>query len=255
MTRPPAPARHPQSKTTARLMNAACQQPGKCAEIQTIVSTDRQPTPDPPDAPLPTDKESLRHWMRSLRRVMPIGARNEASNRIMQRVLELPELTTARTVALYASFGSEVRTHELIRQLGLLGKRIVLPRVIHWKRELELHHVPDFPRGCIKGDFGILEPSPLEHVKIDDIMDIDLFLVPGLIFDGAGYRIGYGGGFYDRLLAHPHRAPAVGIAFQCQIVEQFERQDWDRPVQMIATEDALVRCGPDPAAEESQRGA
>jgi 5-formyltetrahydrofolate cyclo-ligase len=186
------------------------------------------------------EKTSLRQQGMVLRRNMPPEARAAAAAAIKNHVLALPLLQRAEVVSIYASIGTEVATHELIEELLILKKIVVLPRVIHGRKALDLHAIHCFPDGCEKGDFGILEPSPTEFPRVLAPAEVDLFLLPGLIFDRAHYRVGYGGGYYDRLLSEPHHAKAIGLGYSCQIIDEFEHMPWDQPLQAICTEDGLL---------------
>jgi 5-formyltetrahydrofolate cyclo-ligase len=186
------------------------------------------------------DKEYWRQQGRSARARLTPAWRCEASTALMRHLLALPVVARAQVIAPYASFGTEAATHGLITELLARGKTVVLPRVIHWRRALDLHVITQFPDGCEKGDFGILEPTPERCPTVLPAAEIDLFFVPGLIFDRTHHRIGYGGGYYDRILGQTHRARTIGLAFSAQIIDAFERQPWDRPVDAICTEKGLL---------------
>jgi 5-formyltetrahydrofolate cyclo-ligase len=188
-----------------------------------------QTTPNP-------QKQLLRREGRRRRAGLGAPWREEASRAIAQRVLHLPEVETARAISLYASFGSEVCTHWLIGQLLARHKTVVLPVVLHGQHRLELRAIDSFPEGFAPGDFGILEPLPLHHPEVVDVDALDLILVPGILFSRLGYRLGYGGGYYDRLLAEAHHAPAIGLAFSPLVIEHIPPDPWDRPVDAICTE-------------------
>lgn len=188
----------------------------------------------------PGDKSALRREALRRRRGLDPAWREAASSRIIEHALALPEVRQASVVCLYASFGHEVATHELIgRLIGLKGG-VALPRTLREENRLELRWCEAFPRDCVSGPFGILEPDPALCPRLVEVGEVDVFLVPGAIFSREGYRIGYGGGFYDRLLAGECHATAIGLAFSSQIVETLPADPWDRPVGMILTEEGLA---------------
>src|SRR5688500_8759558 len=147
-------------------------------------------------------KEVLRGRMRSLRRVLSKDACDERSAKLCARVLELPEVIAARTVVGFAAFGKEPR---LAIALAALDERAVitgLPRVVDGEL-LTLHR---YRGGDLLEESGYGITEPLETAPRLEPADIDVILVPGLCFDGSGFRVGYGKGFYDRLLPTLPRA-------------------------------------------------
>lgn len=201
--------------------------------------------PDPITRTEPSpQKLKLRREGRAKRKALDPEFRQCASEAITRRVLHhldmAPEHDPIETIFLFASFGDEVHTHELIKALLARRKRVALPYIIHSIHRLELRLIDAFPEGHRKTDYGILEPEPLAHPEvIEELDEVDLILVPGVVFDRHGNRIGYGGGYYDRLLADAHHAPAMGLAFEAQLIERFEPDPWDRPVDLIATEEQM----------------
>ena len=196
-----------------------------------------QSTPNP-------EKAALRQQARAGRRELEAAWRAEASATIAQTLLASDEVAHAQTISLYVSFGTEVQTHWLIGQLLAMHKDVVLPVVLHGQHRLELRVATAFPQGFKKGDFGILEPQPQYHPQVVEVDALDLILVPGLLFCRHGYRIGYGGGYYDRLLAEAHHAPAIGLAFSPQVTHALPADPWDRPVDKICTEKGLLTVRP-----------
>ena len=169
----------------------------------------------------------------------------ERSHRIAQRVMEMDEWREAQAVLGYYSFRSEVRTEELLRAALEEGKRLALPRVNRERRELDLYWVPELGQPCIRpGTWDIPEPVPevCEPAKLEDI---DLVMVPGVAFDVAGGRIGYGGGFYDRLLKDLGEGQvAIALAFEVQIIDRVPVAWFDQRVPIIVTEDRVIRAAP-----------
>ena len=161
--------------------------------------------------------------------------RNRAAQAIIRDLLGLPAYRAAGTVAAYASFGSELDTSAFIAKTLADGKRLLLPRIKRAQRALELRHVTDPEVDLVAGVWGIREPS--EHCEIVPVAMIDFMLVPGVAFTQDGARLGYGGGFYDRLLASLDRRTArIAAAFQLQIVEQLPEGPQDQRVDVVVTE-------------------
>lgn len=170
--------------------------------------------------------------------------RQSCSREIETRLFLLPEFQSARTIMFFASFRSEVDTVPMIRRALEEGKRVILPKVRG--RELGLFEIVDYDRDMASGAWGIPEPR---ETKPANISDVELMVVPGLAFDLKGNRLGYGAGFYDRILPAYHR-PTVALAFEVQIVPQAPAEAHDVPMQKIVTETRVIevaRTGPEAA--------
>jgi len=137
-------------------------------------------------------------------------------------------------VMFYSSFQSEVETHHMIRRALAEGKRVVLPRVKG--KELELLEIENFDREVAPGAWGILEPDKGRSAQLDDI---GLIVLPGAVFDEQGNRIGYGAGFYDKLLPF-YKGRTVALTFDLQIVPAVPADAHDIPVQKIITEKRVI---------------
>lgn len=157
-----------------------------------------------------------------------------AAARALRRLEALPEWKGARNVALYAALPGEIAVQGL---RAALGDCVVLPRVEG--RVLVLHRVePGEPLPA--GFRGIAEPEPSAPVVVPG--EVDLFLVPGLLFDREGRRLGRGGGHYDRLLttARPD-AVRIGLCYADRLVERLPADPWDEPVDLIVTDEEVWR--------------
>lgn len=141
--------------------------------------------------------------------------------------------TRASLILAFASFGSELNTQSLLRRVISDGKTLVLPRVNKTTQQLQLHRIKALD-ALIPGTWGILEPHP--DAIVFDLADIELIIVPGVAFDRAGYRIGYGKGFYDKLLSAANPATTrLSAAFDCQIVDAVPNEAHDQRVDIIIT--------------------
>lgn len=181
-------------------------------------------------------KEVLRGRMRSMRRVLSKDACDERSAKLCRGVLELPEVAAARTVVGFAAFGKEPR---LAIALAALEERAVvtgLPRVV--EQDLTLHqHRKGEP--LEESGYGIVEP--LESAPRIDVADIDVILVPGLCFDASGFRVGYGQGFYDRLLPTLPRALRLGVCYDHELLGELPSTKNDVPVHVVVTDARVLR--------------
>jgi 5-formyltetrahydrofolate cyclo-ligase len=181
-------------------------------------------------------KEALRERMRRARAAIPPAERAVLAARVEARLLALPELRDARTVLLFYSFGTEVPTAVLARRLLQRGYRVLLPYLTG--DAMEAAEVRPGSR-LEATDYGPKEPVDRLAVHPERI---DLVISPGLAFDRAGRRLGYGGGYYDRYLrrlgAHAAR---VGIGFSPQVVHEVPAEVTDEPVDVIVTDADVIR--------------
>ncbi len=153
------------------------------------------------------------------------------SLKIVSKIKELAFYKSSKVLALYFPFKNEV---DLLELLNDDEKIFCFPKVRNDSKVLDFFVVKDV-KDLKKGAFGILEP--LENAKKVAIADIELFLVPGVGFSKTGERIGYGGGFYDSTLKQKSQsAIALGVAFDCQIVEPGFSEDFDIFMDGIVTE-------------------
>jgi 5-formyltetrahydrofolate cyclo-ligase len=159
------------------------------------------------------------------------------SARIAERLLGLPELAGARTVMAFASFGSEVDTGPILSGLADRGTRLALPRISDGKVVAVGYRPGD---RLARAALGV--PEPVDGEPIPD-REIDVVVTPGVAFDPAGWRVGYGGGFYDRFLRRVRaHVPRIAVAFALQLVPEVPHGADDERVDLIVTEDGVVRC-------------
>lgn len=153
---------------------------------------------------------------------------------IAERLRSLPEVLGASTLLAYWAFGSEVDLSPFLS--GLDAVVIALPRVIGPDIIPVSYHVGD---PLEKTSLGPQEPMFGERI---DPSDIEAVLTPGIAFDRSGGRLGYGGGYYDRFFSTlDPSVPRIGVAFSAQLVEAVPRGRGDRPVDLIVTEEEIIR--------------
>lgn len=160
---------------------------------------------------------------------------------VMKNLKDTIYYKNAKTIMTFISFGSEIDTHEFIKSGIKEGKNIVVPVTFHENRVMKPSRVLDFGE-FEPGYFNILTPKE-EFIRYIDPSEIDLIIVPGAVFDRDGYRVGYGGGYYDRFLSKIDKSvPKIAIGFDLQIVEQVPREEFDIPVDFIITEKEVIKC-------------
>jgi 5-formyltetrahydrofolate cyclo-ligase len=166
------------------------------------------------------------------------AARSELSSRITPRLLALPAYGDARCVLAYVTFGAEFDTGAFIADLRARGKQLVLPRVDRETRSLKLYAVRDPDLELAPGVWGIREPR-VEVCPEVAPATVDFALVPGVAFTANCERLGYGGGFYDRLIPKFAGRPAlVAAAYSLQIVPELPVTPTDQKVDRVVTENA-----------------
>lgn len=161
-------------------------------------------------------------------------AHRDASQRIRERLLNLPAVATARSLFVFISFGSEVDTHPLIAALLASGRRVAVPRILD---ATHMRAVPlDDWNDLVPGRWGILAPRRSEPAP----GPFDAALVPGVAFTPERARIGHGRGYYDRWLANNPVATTIAPAFETQIVPELPVEPHDRPVDILVTEQRVL---------------
>ena len=179
-------------------------------------------------------RTQLRQQIRKTRANLTALQQQQAEDSITQQALALIEAQNAQHIALYVSFDGEISTEKLIKTLWAQDKHVYLP-VLHPfnpNHLLFLRYLPDTP--MLKNKFGIWEPK-LNVQNVLPLKELDILFTPLVAFDKQGNRLGMGGGFYDRTLQNWRNSSfiPVGLAHQCQQVEQLPTEVWDVPLHQI----------------------
>ena len=179
-------------------------------------------------------RTQLRQQIRKTRANLTALQQQQAEDSITQQALALIEAQNAQHIALYVSFDGEISTEKLIKTLWAQDKHVYLP-VLHPfnpNHLLFLRYLPETP--MLKNKFGIWEPK-LNVQNVLPLKELDILFTPLVAFDKQGNRLGMGGGFYDRTLQNWRNSSfiPVGLAHQCQQVEQLPTEAWDVPLHQI----------------------
>ncbi|GKV68082.1 hypothetical protein NCCP2716_05800 [Sporosarcina sp. NCCP-2716] len=161
------------------------------------------------------------------------------SARILSRLTEDGTFTNAHSVALTVSRGREVDTRRIIEACWQAGKRVSVPKCIPDTRAMDFYEIASFSQ-LEMVYLDLLEPITEQTVRTAS-EELDLIIVPGVAFSPAGFRIGYGGGYYDRFL-HDFGGRTVSLAFETQLVEDIPASPHDIPVNKIITEERVILC-------------
>lgn len=171
-------------------------------------------------------KSELRKQVLQEMKALPLEQKQFIDQALTERLLQHPFYQEAKVIATYLSFPHEFQTQELIEQALKDGKRVLIPKTYPKGR---MDFVVYDPQQLVKTSFGLLEPQG--DLEVVDASQIDLIHVPGLAFTTEGYRIGYGGGYYDRYLEH-FPGHTLSTVYPCQI-QDFISENHDIPVQEV----------------------
>jgi len=182
-------------------------------------------------------KRSLRQPMLSRRRALPATEARSASRLVQQALIATGEFAEARVVALYAPVHNEVETSEVMRAALASAKMVLFPAVCSGR--LEFRRITD-PSLLQRGAFGIPEPDAACPAHSPE--EADLVVVPGVVFDMSGRRIGYGKGYYDKALHRLEgKGKLVGFCYDFQLVEEIAEEPHDVRMDMIITDRRVIR--------------
>ena len=171
-------------------------------------------------------KSELRKQILQEMKSVPQKQKIAMDQALTERFLNHPFYQEAKVIATYLSFPHEFQTQGLIDQALRDGKKVLIPKTYPKGR---MEFVVYNPQQLKKTSFGLLEPQG--DLEVVDIYRIDLIHVPGLAFTTEGYRIGYGGGYYDRYLEN-FAGQTMSTIYPCQI-QNFNSEDHDIPVQEV----------------------
>ncbi len=187
------------------------------------------------------EKKALREAMLKRRTGLAPAEAAAASAAVIARVRELAVWREAREVLFYLPVKNEIDPRGLLQELWERKARTLLPRC----REnqpgmLDLACVGSLEETC-PGSYGIAEPH-IHLCRAPETFSPDLILIPGAAFDRRGFRIGFGGGYYDRLLASApmNQAATIGLAYDFQIADRLPVDPWDKRVRIVCTDKETI---------------
>ncbi|UZN04241.1 5-formyltetrahydrofolate cyclo-ligase [Cellulomonas sp. S1-8] len=188
------------------------------------------------------EKDHLRRQVRARRTHRSARRRAEAAQRLVEVVLTIPEVAAARCVSVYASRPTEPGTGPLIEALAARGVRLLLPVLgTGLQRDWAEYTGADDLRERAPGRPPEPSGAPL---GVAALADADVVLVPALAVDASGARLGQGGGWYDRVLAHARPdVPVVALVHEDEVLDTVPRESHDLTVTAVATPDGWRRIG------------
>jgi 5-formyltetrahydrofolate cyclo-ligase len=180
-------------------------------------------------------KAKLRKLLLQQRQALSVEVWQRNSDRLCTHLRNAESFRQAITILSFFSHRQEAD----LSSLSTLERRWGFPRCQGQNLVWHLWQ-PGQTHDLQTGAYGILEPKP--HLPVLTADEVDLILVPAVACDVRGYRLGYGGGFYDRLLSQPQwrSLPTIGIVFEFALLPQLPIQNWDQPLQAVCTEVGLI---------------
>ncbi len=188
-------------------------------------------------------KQVIRKDVIALREQLSPDLRTAHNTAIASRLLQLPQYQQAGSILGYMNFGSEFASELWLKQVLTEGKKLALPKVNRATRQLDLYWVDNLETQLVAGLWGIREPIAERCQRLNSLNEVEFALLPGMAFSRNGARLGYGGGFYDKLLAKMSPLPTlVAAAFTLQLVEHIPQEATDIKVEWIITEQEIIDC-------------
>lgn len=185
-------------------------------------------------------KREIRKKILSIRDSLSEEDIDKYSFLIKENFFSLPEVKKAQNFFIFVNFRSEVKTIPIINELINKDKKIIVPYSDIENKRLILCYINSISELKI-GNYGILEPD-INNSRRADLKDIDLAVIPGSAFDESGGRVGYGGGFYDRVIPDLRSdVPKIALAFDFQVIEKVPMGYYDKRMDIIVTERRILR--------------
>jgi len=178
--------------------------------------------------------------MSALRKAHERSEAATKSREIKFKLFALDNFSNAKIVSFYLSMETEVQTGEMVQEALDMGKKVAVPYIDTETDGLILSEIKDIERELAPGPHKILQPL-MEYLRPISLNQVDLIAVPGLAFDMRRNRLGFGKGYYDRLLAQKTtRTISVGLAFHFQVLEEIPTSSHDVPMDLVITEKGLI---------------
>lgn len=184
-------------------------------------------------------KARMRNEIKARRHAIPQEEKERADRKILDRLVRLREYAACDTVITYVSLPIEVDTLVLIARAFADGKRVAVPRCVEGSREMEFYLITSMDQ-LEPQTFGVLEPVRERCELLSDCGN-SICVVPALAYDYAGYRLGYGAGYYDRFLSG-YKGVMIGVVYARDLRRRLWRGRFDVPVNLIVSERRVHSC-------------
>lgn len=190
-----------------------------------------------------SQKKELRKEAKLYRKSLSEYDRLDKSSAIISNLKALKEFQKAEVILMYASLPDEVETLSLIRELTKDGKKLVYCPVIQGD-EMEFYKILSLD-DLKEGNFHVLEPAPLEEIRMELQKDVAYcMLMPGLMFDKKGNRLGYGKGYYDKYLASVPKGvnlTTIVLSYEAMVRDEIPTEETDQKAYYVITEEYIYR--------------
>lgn len=185
------------------------------------------------------DKRQIRKAVKDRLASMSEEIRAIQIKRIHENLLRQNIWSDARTIGLTIAMPLEIPTRPLIQKAWETSKAVAVPKCEPNEKKLTFFKLTTFDQ-LESVYFGLLEPIPAKTKRLSP-SDLDLLIVPGLAYDARGFRVGFGGGFYDRFLTG-YEGIKLALAFEDQIFDELPNESHDMPVDFIVTPSRVINC-------------
>ncbi|MDO4945860.1 MAG: 5-formyltetrahydrofolate cyclo-ligase [Ruminococcus sp.] len=182
------------------------------------------------------DKSALRKRFKSVRLSMSDDEKNACDKKIWNNVVGLPEYRACSDLLIYVSSNIEVSTREIMTS-AFGEKNVLCPKCVSGTNKMYFYDISDFSR-LERGAYGILEPD--DSCEMRKVFENAVCIVPGLSYDGRGYRLGFGKGYYDRFLSD-FDGIKIGLCYECCISEILPNDKYDIKADILVTEKQIIR--------------
>ena len=183
-------------------------------------------------------KKEIRKKTIDILRNLSLEQKNEIEKKLRFQLFESDLWKQARIIGVTISGGFEWDTRTIIEKGWKQGKTIAVPKCYPEEKRLEFYQFTTYEE-LEKVYYNLLEPKPVEQNRIQKEL-MDLIIVPGIVFDQNGYRIGFGGGYYDRFLA-TYEGITLSLLSKKQVIDKFPSEPYDIPVKHLLTENGWLK--------------
>ena len=183
------------------------------------------------------EKIELRNNILNLRNALELNYKIELDEKIYNKLFNNELFIKAKNIFIYIGFGTEIDTKFIIKRALNENKNVYIPKIYKSDKSMKAIRLNSFD-DLKENSMGILEP--IEDNEFINKKDIDLIIVPGVVFDENGNRIGYGGGYYDRYLEEIKlKNNKLVLAYEFQVLDCIIEEDHDIKVDYIITEEKI----------------
>lgn len=186
-------------------------------------------------------KAKIRSDIKDYRRSLDPAVKEEMDRSILRRITSVPEYQESDLLLCYIATPIEVETRGLVEDAWRRGKKVAAPYCIAGTRNMDFYYIDSFDQLACR-TFGVWEPVAERCAKLEDISR-GVCIVPALAYDMAGYRMGYGGGYYDRFLAR-FGGFKLGIVYDSCIRRRLAHGRYDLPVDLVVTDRRILHFDP-----------